>query len=140
MVSFSLFPFSIPEISFFCTSYKVNLFAETFLQALTMASPAFSFESFDNIINGKPRSGASKTRAVDPSTGSPLWEVPVASKADLDDAVEAAKKAFPEWSRTTWKHRSDLLIKLRDLVLENKKELTELLLQEAGKPVCASSE
>jgi len=100
-----------------------------------MSSPRVSFEVFENTINGKNRGGAVTTRALDPSTGSPLWEVPVASNEELDEAVEAAKKAFPAWSRTTWAHRQEVLMKMRERLFEYLLEFTNLLLKEAGKPV-----
>lgn len=103
-----------------------------------MSSQRVSFETYDNIINGERRSGSSKTQGIDPSTGEPLWDVAAASKDELNEAVVAAQKAFPEWSRTTWEHRQSLLTKLKEVVLSYTDELTELVMKEAGKPVSIS--
>jgi acyl-CoA reductase-like NAD-dependent aldehyde dehydrogenase len=100
-----------------------------------MPQKAISFSSFANIINGTRYSSALQTTGLDPSTGLPLWDVPVARKADLDEAVQAAKVAFPEWSQRRWKERQSLLGRLREALLEYRDEMVELLMKEAGKPV-----
>jgi len=45
----------------------------------------------------------------DPVTGEELASVSETQKDGLDRAVEAAKAAFPAWSRKTWSERRDLL-------------------------------
>ena len=72
---------------------------------------------------------------IDPSTGKALWEVPVATRKDLDDAVVAANSAFKEWSGMQHSERRQLLNEFADGLETYKKELTELVFKESGKPV-----
>jgi hypothetical protein len=58
-----------------------------------MTSPV-DFSSFSNNVNGERRSSANLSRTVNPSNRELLWDVPVASEEDVDDAVVTAKQAF----------------------------------------------
>ena len=49
---------------------------------------------------------------VNPADGSVIGSIPSGGKADIDAAVDAALKAFPEWSKTTATHRAELLRKI----------------------------
>jgi acyl-CoA reductase-like NAD-dependent aldehyde dehydrogenase len=100
-----------------------------------MAQKNILFTQFNNIVNGEARTSTHLTSGVDPSTGSLLWEVPVASEEDLNDAVTAAQKAFQEWSWTSGKKRQGLLTELRETLLQHREEMVELVMKETGKPV-----
>ncbi len=52
---------------------------------------------------------------------------------DLNNAVAAAKVAFPAWSRSTPQERYDILKKASDEILARKEELGRLLSREEGK-------
>ena len=56
-------------------------------------------------------------------------------RADVDRAVEAAKKAYEEWRETTPGERAEMLLKLADLLDENAEELAELESRNVGKPL-----
>lgn len=73
---------------------------------------------------------------INPTTGKELWDVPIASQKDLDEAVAAAKKAFPAWRDTPIEKRKESLQKFADLFQQHSDEFTSLLCQESGKPVC----
>jgi 1-pyrroline dehydrogenase len=75
---------------------------------------------------------------VNPATGETIAEVPRGSAADVDRAVEAAKRALPEWLETTPRERSELLLKLADVIEENADELASLESQNVGKPIGAA--
>ncbi|OIW29510.1 aldehyde dehydrogenase [Coniochaeta ligniaria NRRL 30616] len=94
-----------------------------------------AFFKFANVIGGLPRSGGRIHRGVDPSTKTPLWDVPVASRQDVEDAVTSAKSAFPSWSRSSWEHRRHLLLQARDVLLANRTQMAELITKEGGKPI-----
>src|SRR5215813_6672951 len=49
---------------------------------------------------------------LNPATGETIAEVPSGTQADVDRAVEAAKKALPEWLETTPGERAEALLKL----------------------------
>jgi 1-pyrroline dehydrogenase len=72
---------------------------------------------------------------LNPATGEVIAEVPRGTQADVDRAVEAAKKALPEWLETTPQERSEALLKLADAIEDNAEELGELESKNVGKPV-----
>jgi 1-pyrroline dehydrogenase len=71
---------------------------------------------------------------INPATGETIAEVPRGSQADVDRAVEAAKKAFEEWRETTPGERSEMLLKLADALEENAEELIRTEMANVGKP------
>src|SRR5213083_1726162 len=75
---------------------------------------------------------------VNPATGETIAEVPRGTQADVDRAVEAAKKALPEWLETTPGERAEALLKLADVIDEHAEELAELESQNVGKPLPAA--
>lgn len=75
---------------------------------------------------------------INPSNEEVIAEVLDASREDLDKAVAAAREAFPAWSSRPTEERAELLMKLADVIEKNKEELTELLMNENGKPIQAS--
>ena len=82
-----------------------------------------SFTTFSNIIDGEPRSSKTKYHGIDPCTKQPLWDVPVATPQDVDDAVIAATKAFAEWKKTTWEYRSERFIRYKEALDAGKQSL-----------------
>jgi 1-pyrroline dehydrogenase len=72
---------------------------------------------------------------LNPATGETIAEVPRGTQADVDRAVEAAKKARPEWLETTPQERSEALLKLAAAIDEHTEELAELESQNVGKPL-----
>jgi aminobutyraldehyde dehydrogenase len=75
-----------------------------------------------------------------PATGEQIAEVPVASPADVDVAVEAAAKAFPAWSLTTPGDRQKALLKLADRFEEAEAEFAALESLQCGKPMGLAAE
>ena len=72
---------------------------------------------------------------INPSTGETIAEVPNGTQADVDRAVEAAKRAWPEWRDTTPQERSELLLKLADAIDAHTDELARVESQNVGKPL-----
>ena len=72
---------------------------------------------------------------INPATGETIAEVPRGTEADVDRAVEAAKKALPEWLETTPGERAEALLKLADAIDEHADELAELESTNVGKPL-----
>src|SRR5437899_1992751 len=72
---------------------------------------------------------------LNPATGETIAEVPRASAEDVDRAVQAAKKALPEWLETTPGERAELLLKLAAAIDEHADELAELESRNVGKPL-----
>src|SRR3954452_6715168 len=72
---------------------------------------------------------------LNPATGDVIAEVPSGTQADVDRAVEAAKKALPEWLETTPGEGGEELLKLADAIEDNADELAELESKNVGKPL-----
>ena len=75
---------------------------------------------------------------INPATGETIAEVPQGSQADVDRAVDAARKAWAEWREATPQERSELLLKLADLLDEHTEELAEIESRNVGKPIAAA--
>ncbi|HRK24135.1 MAG TPA: aldehyde dehydrogenase family protein [Beijerinckiaceae bacterium] len=89
---------------------------------------------FQNFIGGEGVGATSASRNINPSnTHDVIGEFASATVADVDQAVAAAKAAFPAWSRTTPQERHDILKKASDEVLARKDELGRILSREEGK-------
>lgn len=93
------------------------------------------FHQFFNVVDGKLRDSPRTHRGIDPSSKKQLWDVPVASRQDLDDAVSAAGEVFPEWSKTPWTGRAKLLREAAQVLEGNRGKMAQLLAVEGGKPV-----
>lgn len=90
-----------------------------------------------NFIGGqfKPaRSGATDT-VHNPATGEVLGTAPMSDPSDVDDAVQAAKAAFPEWSAKTPRERAEALSKVADVIEANLDELKRVEAENVGKPL-----
>ena len=70
---------------------------------------------------------------VSPLDGNLLSTVPMSTIDELNKAVESAKRAFPEWSRTPIKERAQVFFRYRYLLEKNFDELTALVSEENGK-------
>jgi malonate-semialdehyde dehydrogenase (acetylating) / methylmalonate-semialdehyde dehydrogenase len=87
-----------------------------------------------NYINGKfVSSGSPKMDVVSPLDGNVISTVPLSTAKDLDDAVQAARKAYPDWSGRTLKDRVQVFYRYRQLLETHMDELTELVHIENGK-------
>ena len=91
-------------------------------------------QKFDNLINGQWVPGVAYTPNINPSNlGDVLGEYTQASVAQLNDAVLAARAAFPAWSTSGIQARADALDKIGNEILARKEELGTLLAREEGK-------
>ena len=80
-----------------------------------------------------------KTFDVDnPADGSVLGTVPAMDVAETRRAIEAADRAFPEWSRKPAKERSAVLRRWFELMMEHVDDLAVLMTAEQGKPMAES--
>src|SRR5438105_14012013 len=95
-----------------------------------------------NLVGGEwvDASGGDTMEVLNPATGEVIAEVPNSSAEDVDRAVQAAKKALPEWLETTPGERAELLLKLAAVVDEHADELAELESQNVGKPLASAKD
>ncbi len=91
-------------------------------------------EEFNLMINGESVATTDHFEVINPADKSVIARAPKATTEQLNDAVAAAKAAFPAWSALTYAQRRDLLMQLADAVEANGEELMTLLTKEQGKP------
>jgi len=89
----------------------------------------------EHFIDGKITKGSSKktSKVFNPATGEQTAEVNLASKADVDLAVEKATKAFTAWSKKPPAQRARVIFKFKELIEKNYDEITKLIVSEHGK-------
>jgi acyl-CoA reductase-like NAD-dependent aldehyde dehydrogenase len=95
-----------------------------------------------NVIDGRsvPGSAADRIEVLDPSTGQVVASFTESTLADVDAAVDSAKKAFPLWSAKPPGQRSEALHALADLFAANLADYARIESIDAGKPITAASE
>ncbi|MFL5740979.1 MAG: CoA-acylating methylmalonate-semialdehyde dehydrogenase [Flavisolibacter sp.] len=72
---------------------------------------------------------------VSPLDGKLLSKVPMSTSTDLNEAVKAARDAFPSWSKTTIKDRVQVFFRYKFLLERNLQELAQLVHLENGKTI-----
>ncbi|HEX8937365.1 MAG TPA: aldehyde dehydrogenase family protein [Sphingomicrobium sp.] len=91
-------------------------------------------DTLTHLINGQALAGEAAGESVNPSN---LDEVvaryPKGGAAEVDQAVKAARAAFPAWSEASPEVRSDILDKAGSIIMSRAKELGTLLSREEGK-------
>lgn len=87
------------------------------------------------LINGRLIDGAGAMDVINPATEEVLASCPRASEAQLDQAVAAAKAAFPAWARTPIEERREAILRLAEAIHADAGPLARLLTQEQGKPL-----
>lgn len=86
-------------------------------------------------VNGEwKESKAASYRAItDSSTGNIIAEAPLCTTEEVNEAVSAAKKAFPAWSSTPIGKRTEVMFKFKAVLDIHLDELTRLISTELGK-------
>ena len=94
-------------------------------------------ERYDLYINGTwvPASDGRVFTTTNPATGEKLAECAEATKEDVDAAVQAAWAAFPAWRDLEPDKRADILLKIADVIDENKELLATIESMDNGKPI-----
>ena len=89
------------------------------------------------LINGSWKLGEGRDLfpVVDPARGETIGELPLATAADLDEALDAAEKGFALWRDTPADQRAAVLRKAAALMRERSEAIARLLTQEQGKPL-----
>ncbi|KAF7183646.1 hypothetical protein CNMCM7691_003925 [Aspergillus felis] len=95
--------------------------------------------TFHNVINNELITTSHTRHGINPANRQPNPEVPVSTKEDLDQAVDAARQAFRKWSKTSFDQRRAVLSAFADKIEANKEALAQLLTQEQGKPLSQSA-
>ena len=88
-----------------------------------------------NFIDGEWRDSAAAEclDVFNPATAEVLGHVPLSPATEVDAAVQAAARAFPEWRRTPVLERVQFLFKLKSLLDQHREELARTITIECGK-------
>jgi succinate-semialdehyde dehydrogenase/glutarate-semialdehyde dehydrogenase len=76
---------------------------------------------------------------VNPATEVEIGRLPIASEQDIDDALAAARSAFPSWSQKNAWERAAILTRAAAIIEARRAAMTEILTLENGKPLADSS-
>ncbi len=98
---------------------------------------ASKYDQLFMLIDGEwIEAGSRQTQAVvNPATGERIGDLPLASKADLDRALETAAKGHAAWRKTSPYDRSKVLRKAADLMRERADHIAAQLTMEEGKTI-----
>src|SRR5450631_2384422 len=96
-----------------------------------------TLETINHRIGGRDTNGVSqRTGPVwNPATGEKQADVLLAEPADVDAAVQTARKAFLDWRNASSTRRARVMFAFRNLVLKHTRELAEIVTREHGKVV-----
>ena len=100
-----------------------------------LAATAQLRTDFANLIDGEMVSGKEWFDVVNPATGTAFARAPLLSRAQLDRAVAAARRAFPAWRAASVAERRAAIARMAQILTDNAAELAQLLTLEQGKPV-----
>jgi aldehyde dehydrogenase (NAD+) len=92
--------------------------------------------AYQIFIDGTFRDGRGDSiKTINPADATPLAEISEAGAADVDDAVEAARRAFGPWSRLRGSERGKYLFRIARAIQERSRELAVLESLDNGKPI-----
>jgi aldehyde dehydrogenase (NAD+) len=88
---------------------------------------------YGNYINGNFQKGRPNFSKIDPSTGKDIGFFTLSRKAEIDEAVEAAKLAYPSWRAKSRVLRAELFDNLAQIIKKRKDEIAHTISLETGK-------
>lgn len=92
------------------------------------------YSEVQNYINGQfVASGQNFLDVYNPANGQIISKVPLSASEEVDKAVQAAKKALPEWSAMPIKERVQVFYRYKTLLEKHIEELSALVTEENGK-------
>lgn len=91
-------------------------------------------QTLSHYVDGAWRSGATAYLSRNPSDlGDVVAEAPEADAALMDEAIAAARRAYPAWSDATTEYRADILHRAGELLISRAADYGRLLSREEGK-------
>ncbi|MDQ2682629.1 MAG: aldehyde dehydrogenase family protein [Chloroflexota bacterium] len=121
------------KITYTATADQIERMHAAFDTALEEANGLLG-KSYPMIINGEERMAAESFVATSPIDRSKvLGHFPLGTAQDVDDAVAAAKAAYPAWSSRPYGERVAIMRRAAELIRERKFLLSALLIIECGK-------
>lgn len=101
--------------------------------ASTLSDPSLFIEK--SFIDGQwvlSKSGKS-FEVVNPATDSTIGTAPESAVEDLEDAIQAASRAFRTWRSLSGRQRGRIITKIFNLIVENKEDIGKIIVAENGK-------
>lgn len=92
-------------------------------------------DRFVHTIDGRAEASETSFEVVNPATEEVFARCPDASKDQLDRAVAAARRAFPEWSAISFAARREALARFAQALRVRTDEIAHVLVREQGKPL-----
>lgn len=89
-------------------------------------------------IDGKWRSTPKTLDVINPANESVIGQVACATRADLDDAVAAARRGFATWRVTAPEKRARIMIDAAARIRQQVERIAVVMTMEQGKPVAQS--
>lgn len=86
-------------------------------------------------INGKAVSAANTFEVKNPATDELLGHAPIATEAQVNEAVAAARAAQPAWAAKSAEERKAILMEVAQILTDNTEYLAKWITQEQGKPM-----
>ncbi|MBB4197998.1 succinate-semialdehyde dehydrogenase (NADP(+)) [Rhodoblastus sphagnicola] len=86
-------------------------------------------------VAGAWTQGEARFAVKNPATGALIGHVPLLGAAETRHAIESAAAAFADWRKRSGRERGALLLRWRDLILENTEDLAWIMTTEQGKPL-----
>ena len=98
-------------------------------------------KNLQNFIDGKyqPAKSGQTSEVINPATGSAYATAPISSTADVDQAMNAASKAFVDWRDSTPSERQRALLKIADALESRSEELIAIESENTGKPLALTA-
>ncbi|MGC4104919.1 MAG: aldehyde dehydrogenase family protein [Thermomicrobiales bacterium] len=121
------------KITYTATPDQIAAMHSSIDTELEAAEKAFN-TVYPMIINGEDRLAADTFEVVAPANVNlVLGFCQKGTRADVDDAVAAAKAYYPTWAKMPWQERVAIIRKAAEVVRERKFRLTAIMIRECGK-------
>lgn len=102
------------------------------MSTVTLESP--KYDDVRNYVGGDfVAAGGEALDVSDPRAGAVISRVAMSGAAEVDEAVAAARAAFPAWSTTPIKERAQVFYRYRTLLEDRREDLSALVTEENGK-------
>ncbi len=95
-------------------------------------------KEYKNFINGKyvpVKSGKTYENRNPANQDDLVGTFPLSDKTEVNDAIAAAKKAYPKWRKTPTPIRGEILRKATEILISRKEELAKIMTREMGKVI-----
>jgi acyl-CoA reductase-like NAD-dependent aldehyde dehydrogenase len=92
-------------------------------------------DDFALLIDGELVGAGDLLEVINPASGAVFARCPAAGHAELERAVAAARRAWPQWRAASWESRRASIKRMAQVLRDHQGALAELLTLEQGKPL-----